>query len=116
MSAKAAPWERIRKVVLRRFLGREIWALTDQSVVSATNFLTNVMLARFMGLREFGVFALAWMSVLFVNSLQSALMIAPMMSIGAQAGGEGPAPLLRRRRLSGTGSRFMLLCSCLHGC
>ncbi len=81
MSAKAAPWERIRKVVLRRFPGREIWALTDQSVVSATNFLTNVMLARFMGLREFGVFALAWMSVLFVNSLQGALMTAPMMSI-----------------------------------
>ncbi len=40
------------------------------------------MLARFMGLREFGVFALAWMSVLFVNSLQGALIIAPMMSIG----------------------------------
>jgi len=40
------------------------------------------MLVRFMGLREFGVFALAWMSVLFVNSLQSALIIAPMMSVG----------------------------------
>jgi O-antigen/teichoic acid export membrane protein len=40
------------------------------------------MLARFMGLREFGVFALAWMSVLFVNSLQNALIVAPMMSIG----------------------------------
>jgi O-antigen/teichoic acid export membrane protein len=68
--------------LLRQFPGREVWALTDQSVVSATNFLTNVMLARFMGLREFGVFALAWMSVLFVNSLQSALIVAPMMSIG----------------------------------
>ncbi len=62
--------------------GRETWALTDQAVVSATNFLTNVMLARFMGLREFGIFALAWMSVLFVNSLQYALVVAPMMSIG----------------------------------
>jgi len=51
-------------------------------VVSATNFLTNVMLARFMGLREFGIFVLAWMSVLFVNSLQTALIVAPMMSIG----------------------------------
>jgi O-antigen/teichoic acid export membrane protein len=65
----------------RRFLGREIWALTDQAVVSGTNFVTTVMLTRFMGLREFGVFALAWMSVLFVNSLQAALIIAPMMSI-----------------------------------
>jgi O-antigen/teichoic acid export membrane protein len=68
--------------LLGNFLGRETWALTDQAVVSATNFLTSVMLARFMGLREFGVFALAWMSVLFVNSLQNALIVAPMMSIG----------------------------------
>ena len=82
MSAEATLWERVRNGFFRQFLGREIWALTDQSVVSATNFLTNVMLARFMGMREFGVFALAWMSVLFVNSLQAALIVAPMMSIG----------------------------------
>jgi O-antigen/teichoic acid export membrane protein len=82
MNGKSALWERLRSGVLRQFLGREIWALGDQAVVSATNFLTNVMLARFMGLREFGIFALAWMSVLFVNSIQTALIISPMMSIG----------------------------------
>jgi O-antigen/teichoic acid export membrane protein len=82
MRAEATLLERVRHGFFRQFLGREIWALTDQSVVSATNFLTNVMLLRFMGLREFGIFSLAWMSVLFVNSLQAALIIAPMMSIG----------------------------------
>jgi O-antigen/teichoic acid export membrane protein len=82
MNAKSALWDRHGAGFLRQFLGREIWALTDQAVVSATNFLTNVMLARFMGLREFGIFVLAWMSVLFVNSLQTALIVAPMMSIG----------------------------------
>jgi O-antigen/teichoic acid export membrane protein len=82
MSAEAPLWERVRQGFLRQLTGREIWALTDQSVISATNFLTNVMLARFMGLREFGIFALAWMAVLFVNSLQSALIVAPMTSIG----------------------------------
>ena len=82
MNAKSALWGRIRSGLLKQFLGREAWALTDQAVVSATNFLTNVMLARFMGLREFGIFVLAWMSVLFVNSLQSALIVSPMMSIG----------------------------------
>jgi|WetSurMetagenome_2_1015567.scaffolds.fasta_scaffold10968_2 O-antigen/teichoic acid export membrane protein len=84
MNTKATRCERIRNGFFRQFAGKEIWALADQSVVSATNFLTNLMLVRFMGLREFGVFALAWMSVLFVNSLQSALVIAPMMSIGPQ--------------------------------
>jgi len=71
LAARAVSWEL-----------SEIWALADQSIVSATNFLTNVMLARFMGLREFGVFVLAWMSVQFVNSFQNALIIAPMMSVG----------------------------------
>jgi O-antigen/teichoic acid export membrane protein len=82
MSAKERLWERIRNGILRQLLGREAWALTDQAVVSGTNFLTVVMLTRFMGLPEFGVFGLAWMSVLFVNSLQTALIISPMMSIG----------------------------------
>jgi O-antigen/teichoic acid export membrane protein len=85
------PREQGRDSLLQQFLGRESWALADQAIVSATNFLTNVMLARFMGLREFGVFALAWMSVLFVNGLQTALIVAPMMSIGPkQAESERP--------------------------
>jgi O-antigen/teichoic acid export membrane protein len=82
MNAEVTRGERIRNGVLRHFSGREIWALTDQAIVSATSFLTNLILVRFMGLREFGVFTLAWMSVQFVNSLQSALIVAPMMSIG----------------------------------
>jgi O-antigen/teichoic acid export membrane protein len=82
MSAIDTLWVRIQRAMERQFPGRETWALVDQAVVSATGFLTNVMLARFMGLRQFGVFALAWMSVLFVNSLQNALIVAPMMSIG----------------------------------
>lgn len=82
MSATTTLMERIRSGILHRFLGREAWALTDQAVVSGSNFLTNVMLLRFMGLREFGIFILAWMSVQFVNSLQTALIVAPMMSVG----------------------------------
>ena len=37
------------------------WALADQGVVSGINFLTGIMLARFLGLEEFGRFTLAWM-------------------------------------------------------
>ena len=67
---------------LRRIAGgREVWALADQAVVSGTNFITNIVLARTLGIRGFGVFALAWMAVLFLNSLQSAVIVAPMMSV-----------------------------------
>jgi O-antigen/teichoic acid export membrane protein len=82
MSAKISLWDRLLQGFRAQFLGREAWALADQGIVSGTSFLTNVILARFMGLREFGIFVLAWMSVLFVNSLQTALIVAPMMSIG----------------------------------
>lgn len=62
--------------------GRTPAALFDQALVSGANFTTNVLLARAFGVREYGVFALAWIAVLFVNSLQYALIITPMMSIG----------------------------------
>ncbi len=58
------------------------WALVDQAMVSGVNFLTGILLARYLGLAEFGRFTLAWMAVLFVGSLQHALIISPMMSIG----------------------------------
>ncbi|WP_158941322.1 lipopolysaccharide biosynthesis protein [Granulicella sp. S190] len=54
----------------------------DQGLVSGANFITNVLLARTFGLRDYGVFALAWVAVLFANSLQYALIVTPMMSVG----------------------------------
>lgn len=75
----------------RRFLSRSLQslgggrtpaALFDQALVSGANFTTNVLLARAFGIREYGVFALAWIAVLFANSLQYALIVTPMMSVG----------------------------------
>ena len=68
-----------------RFLARYShinWALADQAVISAVNFLTGILLARFLGVEGLGQFTLAWLAVLFVNALQHAIIIAPMMSIG----------------------------------
>ncbi len=68
-----------------RLLGRYShinWALADQAMVSGVNFLTGILLARYLGIEAFGQFMLAWMLVLLVNTLQYALVIAPMMSIG----------------------------------
>ncbi|VAX22188.1 hypothetical protein MNBD_NITROSPINAE02-1486 [hydrothermal vent metagenome] len=67
-------------------------ALTDQMMVSGVNFLTGILMARYLGLREFGVFTIAWMAVLFCNSIQRAMIITPMMSIGPkQSKDEAPA-------------------------
>ena len=58
------------------------WALVDQGVVSGVNFLTMVLLARMLGVEQFGKFSIAWLVLLFFKSIQAALVVAPMMSIG----------------------------------
>ena len=68
------------------------WAIADQSMVSGVNFLTGIILARYLGLTEYGIFTLAWMAVLFVNSFQFAMVSSPMMSLGPkQNANDAPA-------------------------
>ena len=68
-------------VAVRRY--RHVnWALADQTMVSACNFLTTVLLARYLGIEEFGRFTLAWMVVLISVSLHGTLVNSPMVSIG----------------------------------
>src|SRR3546814_9068091 len=50
------------------------WVLADQSVVSGTNFITGVLLARFLGPEIFGLFVLLQAVILYVNSFQGALI------------------------------------------
>jgi O-antigen/teichoic acid export membrane protein len=75
-------WVTIRSGLSRLRGGRELSALLDQALVSGTNFMTNVILARALGVSDYGVFALAWTGVLFANSLQWAFIVSPMMSVG----------------------------------
>ncbi|WP_027358828.1 lipopolysaccharide biosynthesis protein [Desulforegula conservatrix] len=58
-----------------------LYALIDQAIVSGCNFLTGIIIARFLGVNEYGKFTLAWMTVLFFNSIQLAVIISPMMSL-----------------------------------
>ena len=91
----------LRRAILRLSGGKELSALCDQALVSGANFATNVILARALGIREYGVFALSWMAVLFVASLQWAFIVSPMMSVGPKQEEAGSALLLRRRCDSG---------------
>jgi O-antigen/teichoic acid export membrane protein len=61
---------------------KHAFVLGDQAIVSGSNFLTSVALARGLSLADFGQYSLIWMSVLFGTSIQLALLTSPMMSIG----------------------------------
>ena len=58
------------------------WALVDQIIVSGSNFLSNILLARILGIEEFGRYVLAWTIVLFVQGLQFSTVSSSMLSIG----------------------------------
>ena len=56
--------------------GQINWAVTDQALVSGANFATGVLLARSLGLEEFGRFTLLWMGLQLLNQIPFALVSA----------------------------------------
>jgi len=65
-----------------------LWSMADQALISATNFVTMVLLARNLSPSAFGAFTLAYTALLFANSLQAALITQPHNVIGATRTGE----------------------------
>ncbi|HEX7635393.1 MAG TPA: hypothetical protein VF427_08960, partial [Noviherbaspirillum sp.] len=53
-------------------------ALLDQGVVSGSNFFTLIYLGRQLDMEQYGFFSLAMIAVLFLASLQRALITRPM--------------------------------------
>lgn len=74
--------------MLRRY--RDVnWAIADQALVSGVNFTVTLLLARLLGLEEFGWFAVVWMIILSIKRLQYALILAPVQSIAAKYDANG---------------------------
>lgn len=55
----------------------------DQGVISITNFLASVFLARLVSPQEFGVYAVGFLLLHFIRALQEGVVVQPMSSIGA---------------------------------
>jgi O-antigen/teichoic acid export membrane protein len=64
-------------------------SLIDQIVISGTNFTIGILLARYLGASQFGQFSLIWLMVQFLQAIQNAAIIAPMMSIGPRQNASG---------------------------
>lgn len=56
--------------------------LADQAIISGSNFVVSILLARYLGAEEFGKYYIAWVFVLFAAALQFTIVAQPMMSIG----------------------------------
>src|SRR3990172_9532599 len=57
-------------------------SLVDQAVVSLTTFLASVLLARWMGPKAFGAYAVAFSALLLVSGLQNGMILEPMSVFG----------------------------------
>jgi O-antigen/teichoic acid export membrane protein len=53
----------------------------DQALVSGVNFLTAVLLARFLGIDVFGLFSMGWLLLLFVSGMQQAIVVMPLYTL-----------------------------------
>ncbi len=67
---------------LARRYGHLNLAIVDQGVVSGSNVLTGILLARFLGVAGFGAYSLAWAVLLFIASIHQPLIVGSMMSVG----------------------------------
>jgi O-antigen/teichoic acid export membrane protein len=88
---KPASWEGLRGIanhpVVRGVRG-SIWALADQALISAANFVLMVLLARELGPQAFGGFVLAQAVLMFTNNVQLALFAQPHNVLGAPKHGD----------------------------
>ena len=52
----------------------------DQAIVSGSNFLISILILRFLGIENFGVYSILWLLLLFFNSVQLAYVISPLLT------------------------------------
>lgn len=69
------------------WLNRNIWALGDQILISAANFITMVLAARSMPKAEFGAFTLIYSALLLANVMQSTLVTQAHNVLGSSREG-----------------------------
>jgi O-antigen/teichoic acid export membrane protein len=59
------------------------WALFDQAIVSAANFLTGLLVARSLGASDLAAYSLAFTTINGLSSVQRAVVSQPMNILGA---------------------------------
>ena len=73
----------VRLERMRRWGTRGFWTIADQGLISLSNFLLNVLLARWLSADAYGAFTLGFSILLIVGSFHGALLTDPMLVFGA---------------------------------
>ena len=82
-----ASWYRYGSPVTRIFRGdfarKGYLAAVDQGIISLTNFLAGLYLAREVSPTEFGVYAVGFLALHLVRAVQEGLIVQPVNALGA---------------------------------
>lgn len=85
-NSRAARIVRLAVVPFARMPTRVRLSFADQMLISGVNALTGIVLVRWLGLHEFGVYSMILIGVQFLAVPQGAAIFAPMMSLFDQRG------------------------------
>ena len=55
--------------------------INSQFLLSASNFISIILISRILGLEKFGIFSLAWAILLISNNIIHALFMTPLLNI-----------------------------------
>ena len=67
---------------ITKLAGKGFWAVLDQGLVATTNFILNILLARWLIPIEYGAFSVAYTIFLFWGTFHSGMLNEPMLVFG----------------------------------
>jgi O-antigen/teichoic acid export membrane protein len=70
-------------LALSGWFGKGAWAIADRALFSVSNFVINIVLARWLSPHDYGAFTLAYAIFLLLGAGHSALLSDPMLVFGA---------------------------------
>jgi O-antigen/teichoic acid export membrane protein len=79
---------------VRRWGVRGVWSLTDQALFAGSNFLVNVLLARWITHEDYGAFTVAFTLFLLTGTIHTALLTEPMLVFGSGRYDQGLRPYI----------------------
>lgn len=67
---------------IQKWIGTGFWAVSDQALFATSNFILNILLARWLTPSEYGAFAIAFSAFLLLATVHTALLTEPMLVFG----------------------------------